>query len=231
MLATMHFLLIHSPLVTRETWVALAMSLEASGFHATAIMLENDAGQDAWLFDRHITQIEFALTPLAGEKFIAVAHSGAGSLLALLDPGRFEGHVFLDAIFPIEKASRFDLFDDPAAAQSWREAANEHAGMLPRSMLVRFGEQIADSTLRNAFVASIVDVPVELYEEPTPVHLDWPRVKRGLYLQWTDSYSADAARAENAGFQVRRDPDSHFKMLNQPNQVARELIRFAPEID
>jgi hypothetical protein len=134
-------------------------------------------------------------------------------------------------MFPIEKASRFELFDDPAAAQSWRDTANEHAGMLPRSILVRFCDQIADSNLRNAFIASLVDVPVQLYEEPTPVHPEWPRVKNGLYLQWTESYSADAARAENAGFRVRRDLDSHFKMLNQPDRVARELVQFAREID
>lgn len=227
----MHFLLIHSPLVTKETWVALVVSLEASGFQATVVALENNAAQDAWLFDHHTTQINSALAPLADERFIAVAHSGAGNLLALLDPDRFEGHVFLDAIFPIEKASRFELFDDPAAVQSWREAASQHTGMLPRSMLARFGEQIAEGNLRSAFVDSLVDVPVELYEEPTPVHPHWPRVKRGLYLQWTDTYSADAARAENAGFQVRRDPASHFKMINQPDEVAQELVRFAREVE
>ena len=70
-------------------------------------------------------------------------------------------------------------------------------------------------------------VPAELYEEAIPVHPNWPRSKRGLYVLWTDSYSADAARAHKASFEVRRDKASHFKMLNQPDEVARELARFA----
>jgi hypothetical protein len=231
MLATMRFLLIHSPLVTNETWVALVMHLETSGFRATAVALENNAAQDAWLFAHHIAQIESALAPLADDRLIAVAHSGAGNVLALLDPSRFEAHVFLDAIFPTETASRFELFGDPAAVRSWRDTAKHHSGMLSRSMLLRFGDQIDDSNFRNAFVASLVDVPVELYEEPTPVHPNWPRVKRGFYLQWTASYAADAARAENAGFQVHRDPASHFKMINNPDEVAEELVRLARQIE
>lgn len=227
----MRYLLVHSPLITEETWVALVTSLEAAGSQATVVALDNHAAEGARFFDYHIAQIESALAPQADEKFIAVGHSGAGSLLALLDPDRFEGHVFLDATFPVEKVSRFELFDDAAAVRTWREVANRHAGLLPRSMLARFGEQIADSRLRSTFVARLVDVPVELYEEPTPVHPNWPRVKRGLYLQWTESYSADAARADAAGFDVRRDPASHFKMINQPDEVARELIDFAHEVE
>ena len=223
----MHFLLIHSPIVTKDTWLALVMSLEATGFQASTVELDNNAAQDSRLFEHHIAQIESALIPLTKEMVIAVAHSGAGNLLALLDPDRFEGHVFLDAIFPIEKATRFDLFDDPAAVKSWQEMVDQHTGMLPRSMLVRLGEQIVDDEIRNSFVAGIVDVPVALYAEPMPVHSSWPRSKRGLYVQWTDSYSADAARADKAGFEVRRDTASHFKMLNQPDEVAHELACFA----
>lgn len=225
----MHFLLIHSPLVTKETWQVLVMSLEAAGFQGSVVELDNNAAQDRRLFEHHIDQIESTLAPLIDEKIIAVAHSGAGNLLALLDPDRFEGHVFLDAIFPTEKAARFDLFDDPTAVESWREVAGQNTGMLPKSMLARFGEQIEVRDIRQTFVADLVDVPVELYEEPIPVHPNWPHSKRGLYVQWTDSYSTDAARADKAGFEVLRDKSSHFKMLNQPDEVARELVRYERE--
>lgn len=227
----MHFLLIHSPLVPRETWLTLVLSLEAVGCQASVVALDNNVARDSRLYERHIAQIETALARLSEEKIIAVAHSGAGNLLALLDPGRFEGHVFLDAIFPIEKASRFDLFDDPTAVKGWQEVAYQSTGMLPASMIARFGEQIENRDAREAFLAEIVDVPVELYEEQIPVHPNWPCSKRGLYVQWTVSYSADAARADKAGFEVRRDMASHFKMLNQSDDVARELARFALEIE
>lgn len=223
----MHFLLIHSPLVTKETWLALILCLETAGFQVSVVVLDNNAADARGLFEHHVGQIESTLAQLAGEKVIAVAHSGAGNLLALLDPERFEGHVFLDAIFPVEKASRFDLFDDPVAVEGWQKVANQHDGMLPKSMLTRFGEQIKDDAFRKSFVAALVDVPIQLYEEAIPVHPNWPRSKRGLYVQWTETYSADAARADGAGFVVRRDTASHFKMLNHPDEVARELARFA----
>ena len=226
--ASMHFLLIHSPLVTRDTWIALVPCLEAAGFQATVVTLDNNKAQDTTLFQGHLAAIDAALTSMANKRIIGVAHSGAGNLLALIDPERLEGHIFLDAVFPIEQASRFELFDDPATVRSWREIAKQHGGVLPRSMLIRFGERIRDDDAR-LFADGIVDVPIELYEEQIPVHRHWPRSKHGLYVQWTENYSADAARAEKAGFEVRRDTATHFKMLNQPHGVARELVRFARE--
>lgn len=223
----MHFILIHSPLVTKETWLALILSLEAVGFQVSVVVLDNNAPRESSLFEHHIGQIESTLGQIADEKVIAVAHSGAGNLLSLLDPDQFEGHVFLDAIFPVAKASRFELFDDPIAVQDWQAVANQHGGMLPKTMLARFGEQIENSAFRKPFVAALVDVPIQLYEEAIPVHSNWPRSKRGLYLLWTEAYSADAVRADEAGFEVRRDTASHFKMLNQPDELARELARFA----
>ena len=229
MLESMNLLLIHSPLVTKETWLALVASLEAEGIQSSVAVLDNNPAQNGDFFEHHITQIESSLAPLAQKNVIVVAHSGAGNLLALLDPDRFAGHIFLDAIFPTEQGSRFDLFDDPRIAKSWQRVANQHTNMLPRSMLIRIGEQIKDRDARDAFVAKIVDVPVEVYEELIPVHPNWPRSKRGLYIQWTDGYSADAARAEKAGFEVRHDPALHFKMLDEPDEVAHELVRFARE--
>lgn len=225
----MHFLLIHSPLVTKQIWLELARSLEIAGFKAAVVALDNQADQGSRFFEHHIAQIESSLRALNNEKAIAVAHSGAGNLLALLDPNRFEGHIFLDAIFPSEKSSRFDLFDEPEARKNWQEIADQHGGMLPRSMLAGFGGQIENVDTRSAFVEELTDAPIELYTETIPIHPHWPSSKRGLYVQWTDTYSLDAARAEAAGFDVRTDPASHFNMLNKPDEVARELTRFARE--
>jgi len=227
----MRFLLIHSPLVQKETWSALVLSLQAAGFEATVVSLDNRTAPGEKFFEHHVSQIHSASSDLNGRRVVAVAHSGAGNLLALLDPSQIEAYVFLDAIFPLNETSRFDVFDDPAAVRSWKEVANEHGGVIPRALLVRFGEQISDDGARGAFVAGIVDVPIELYEEPIPVHSKWPPSKPGLFVQWTESYAADAIRAEKAGFEVRRDSASHFKMLNQPDEVARELADFARAIE
>ncbi len=229
-LGDMQFLLLHSPVVSKETWRVLVSSLEASGFEATVVALDNSAHHAEALYEHHVTQIESAMSHLTRRRIITVAHSGAGSLLALLNPRLIAGYVFLDAIFPMFKASRFDLFDDARVVERWREIAARHKGVLPRVMLARFGEQVVDPDIRHGFVSGLVDVPIELYEEPIPVHPDWPPARRGLFVQWTDSYSADAKRAASAGFEVRVEPGSHFEMLNQPDEVARTLIDFASAI-
>lgn len=226
MLSATHFLLLHSPLVAKETWATLVLSLKAAGFEATVVALDNSVARGEKLFEHHIAQINAALSLPRGQKIVAVAHSGAGNLLALLDPELFETHIFLDAIFPLSRTSRFASFDDPATIAHWKEVANRHGGMIPKSMLLSFGTNITNSRVRDAFLAEMVDVPIQLYEEAIPVHPKWPPSRRGLYVQWTDSYSADAARAETAGFEIQLDSASHFKMLNEPHEVASRLIDF-----
>jgi len=226
----MQFLLIHSPLVTKETWKALVPHLESAGFMSTVVALEKRIVRGEICFERHAFQIASALTDLEGQKTVVVAHSGAGNLLALKNPVQIAAYVFLDAIFPLCESFRFSLFDNPDAVQGIRDIAAQHDGVIPRSTLTRFGKQIADNDLRNAFIDGIMDVPINLYEESIPVHPNWPPSRPGLYVQWTDSYSADAARAEQVGFEVRYDAGSHFRMLDHPAEVARELISFAQTV-
>ncbi len=226
----MHFLLIHSPLVTKETWLALVLALEGAGFEVTVISLDNAPDDGVSYHERHVDQLLKLLPQHANGTVVAVAHSGAGNILASLDPKLFEAHVFLDATFPIASASRFELFDDPNSVDVWREVAGANNGVLPRDMLVQFGQQIADDNLRSAFTRSLVEVPIALYEEEIPVHSDWPSVRHGLYVQWTDAYELDAKRALRVGFEVRSNPASHFKMLNQPDVVAETLISFGHSV-
>ncbi len=166
----MRFLLLHSPLITKETWIALVIALEGAGFEATVISFDNVASEGESYHRHHISQAQPFISKVGDEKVIAVAHSGSGNILALFDPDSVDAYVFLDAMFPIVEASRFDLFDDPASIEGWRKVARENNGMLPRSMLARFGSQITDDGLRSTFIGALSDVPIALYEEKTPVH-------------------------------------------------------------
>jgi len=83
----------------------LVLSLDAAGYQASVAALDNNTARGGRLYDHHIAQIESTLATLSDKKIIVVGHSGAGNLLALLDPDRFEGHIFLDAISALEKAS------------------------------------------------------------------------------------------------------------------------------
>ena len=222
-----HFLLLPSPLAARATFPPLLASLLPRGASASVVEMDNHPPAGSPWFRHHIGQIEAALAELSGRDVVAVAHSGAGNLLALLDPARFNGHVFLDAIFPLAAASRFALFDDVVVADQWRTLAQQHDGVIPRAMLQRFGGQISHAQARAAFAAAISDVPVGVYEETIPVHREWPAaVSRGLFVHWTKGYTEDAARAATAGFAVRLTEQSHFHMLNAPDEVADVLLQF-----
>ena len=220
----MQLLLVHSPLITTKTWQALTPCLVNAGFEPTVVTLDNEADSNSQLYQHHLNQIENSMASLTKQDVIAVVHSGAGNLLAAMDPARFEHLVFLDAIFPNTAASRFDLFDDPSLVQGWRGLAAEHQGRLPRSVLAGFGEQFENPDLKKEFVTSLADVPIKLYEEVVPTHEYWPPTGKGVYFQWSESYAADAERAKQAGFEVLHTSGSHFRVLNEPNLVADELL-------
>lgn len=232
------FLLIHSPLLTEDCWIPLASKLEAAGYEVAAVALNNRTTDLKKLYQHHLSLIDSALANLQDRQVVVVGHSGAGNLLAALDPEKISAFVFLDAIFPIVRSSRFALFDDQDAVQAWREIAERHQrqdqcqgeGVLPKHMLVRFGEQVKSRDARAALVANLSDAPIALYEELIPVHINWPVAKPGLFILWTASYTQDAARAASVRFEVRDELDvatsSHFKMLDKPNEVARLLLDF-----
>ena len=224
---TVRHLLIHSPLVTEVTWSALARVLSDAGFRVTVPAFDNVASVSGRYHEHHLAQLVRRIPPDGDGPVIAVAHSGAGNILASMRPERFDAHVMLDATFPTSSGSRFDLFD-ASAVEAWRAIAYDNNGVLPEAMLRRFGDQIVGDELRAELTGSLRDVPVGLYEETIPVAAGWPsEIARGLYVQWTSVYAADAVRARAAGFDVRVMPGSHFEMVNKPRAVARVLIDVA----
>ncbi|MEM9623292.1 MAG: alpha/beta fold hydrolase [Pseudomonadota bacterium] len=222
----MHFLLLHSPLVTPLTWAALTQHLRTQGSTSSTVAMDHDAAPEMPLYAHHLNQIQAVTNTLETAQVIVVAHSGAGSLAALLNPADFAGFIFIDAIFPLAANSRFTLFDEPDAVRSWRKLAEQHSGHIPRTWLAALAEQIDDPRLRSNFIAELTDAPIALYEETIPIHAQWPPAN-GLYVQWTQSYAGDAGRAAASGFAVRKEPTTHFNMLNQPQAVAGTLLDFA----
>lgn len=226
----MRFILIHSPLVSELTWVSLSCALETCGFELAVISLENITSSTETHHEHHVRQIEAALDKLPNFPHIFVAHSGAGTILAGIQPNRVKAYVFLDAMFPVNNHSRFELFDDPRLADNWRSIAHSNNELIPANELRQFGQAIDNGDLRELFMDSLADVPLGLYEQKIPVRPDWP-LAGGLYLQWTDAYHFDAERAKEAGLDVRVNPASHFEMINNPEQVALTLADFARSLE
>jgi hypothetical protein len=61
-----------------------------------------------------------------------------------------------------------------------------------------------------------------MFEELYPPAPRWPDAPGG-YLQLSEAYGDDAARARELGWPVRRQLSHHLALLTAPGQVAGEL--------
>ena len=131
----MHYLLIHSPLVTELCWEAIVPLLKDSGATVSCINSTPQPDLQGSYHNGYLAQISSALANLTvndqPSNVVVVAHSGAGCWLTAMDPRKVRSYVFLDAIFSLSEASRFDLFDDPRTVNAWRSAAAASAERLP----------------------------------------------------------------------------------------------------
>jgi len=194
------------------------------------VELKHERAVSGRFHEVYLAQIFRVLENIQSNKVVAVAHSGAGSLLTSICPKKFHACVFLDSIFGLAPASRFDLFNNPTALASWRQSAEENGGFLTPEFLEPLSKQIEDSVLRQRFVSTLIEVPIEVYEERISPHCDWNSVANGLYVRWTESYHADASRAKESGIEVLLQPGTHFEMLNSPALVAGVLTKFVGSI-
>jgi hypothetical protein len=63
-----------------------------------------------------------------------------------------------------------------------------------------------------------------MFEEVYPPAPGWPNAQGG-YLQLSQAYEGEAARARELGWPVRRQPSHHLALLTESAQVASEVRR------
>ena len=223
----MHYLLIHSPLVTELCWEATIPLLKESGATVSCLGLTPQPDLQGSYHNGYLAQISSALANLTvndqPSNVVVVAHSGAGCWLTAMDPRKVRSYVLLDAIFCQSETSRFDLFDDPRTVNAWRSAAAASAENITADFLRTLDFGIQDPAVADRLAASLNDLPVAIYEETIKPHAGWGRCLNGLYIQWTPAYSDDAQRATAAGLQSVRWTGSHFEMLNNPAKVVASI--------
>src|SRR5437764_1237266 len=61
-----------------------------------------------------------------------------------------------------------------------------------------------------------------MFEEIHPPAPGWPNAPGG-YLQLSEAYEGDAARARELGWPVRQQLSHHLALLTAPGQIAREV--------
>src|ERR1700722_8899476 len=218
-------LLVHSPLVGRETWEPVAAELAGRGWPVALPDLTGTVAAGRAFATR---QAEVIARSAAGQPAVLIGHSGAGPLLAaagaLID--RVSGYVFVDAGLPIPGPTWLETV--PAELAPPVRAMADGQGWLPPWPQwwgdEVMAELIADPDARRRFAAGCPRLPLAMFAEvhpPAPPR--WPAAP-GAYLQLSDGYDDEAARARELGWPVTKHLSHHLAMLTEPGLITEALL-------
>jgi hypothetical protein len=220
-------LLVHSPLVGRESWERVAADLAG---HGREVAVPDLTGTVAAGPPYCAPQAGVIAREAAGQPVILIGHSGAGPLLAvaggLIDDVR--GYVFVDAGLPTPGQAWMETVPPELAAQL-REMADAEGWLPPWSRWwgdEALAELLPDPDMRRRFAAGCPRLPLAMFEEVHPPVPRWPDAP-GAYLRLSEAYEGEAARAGELGWPVAELISHHLAPLTDPGPVAsslRELI-------
>ena len=226
----LQLVLVHSPRVGPSFWHPVASALSAIGVRAHTPQLPSLAMSYAPFWLAHAAAIANGLPEAAD--IVLAAHSGAGVLLPSIgrlarnrNAGtRIRGYLFVDCDLPRDGLSRFDLFADPTAADSLRNAARD--GWLPRFTDRQLAPLLADATVRSRFLAEQPQLAVNVYEEAILVPDDWPEAPCA-YLRLSGQYPDSVTHAQALGWLLTQIDAHHFLPLAEPARCATALASLA----
>ena len=217
-------LLVHSPLVGRETWEPIARDLAGDGYAVAVPDLVSTltAGPPY-----HLRQAQVIADSANGLPVILIGHSGAGPLLAtagtMLGAG-VRGYIFVDARLPRPGRSWMETAPPDLAAQL-RETADPPGWLTPWSRWwgdEALAELLPDPAVREQFATGCPRLPLAMFEETQPPTPGWPAAPGG-YLQLSEPYEDEAAAAAELGWSVKQRPSHHLALLTEPGQIARDI--------
>jgi len=211
--------LLPSPLLGPSVWQPVAQVLADRGWHIVmcAASAPLRTGQD-------VLDAFLAALPIDRE-FVLVPHSNAGAYVpALMMQRRIVAAVFVDAVLPpgrgrvpLAPAAFLDLLREKADGSgllpvwtSWWDEA-EVAGLLP------------NAETRSRLEREQQRLPLSYFEGSLPVPEGWDD-RPGAYLAFGDTYGRERDEAERRGWPVSTLPTKHLHLLNNPDQVATELV-------
>ncbi len=216
--------LVHSPLVGCETWGPVAKELAGDGY---AVTVPDLAGAVAAGPPYHLRHARVIADSAAGQSAILIGHSRAGPLLAtagMMLGQRALGYVFVDARLPAPGRSWMETVQ-PGLAARLRDMAGPQ-GWLPAWPQWWDEEELAalipDQAVRQHFATGCPRLPLAMLKEIHPPAPGWPDAPGG-YLQLSEAYKGEAARAHELGWPVRQELSHHLALLTEPGKVAREI--------
>jgi len=217
-------LLVHSPLVGSGTWSLVAAELGRAGYEPIVPDLTGtvSAGPPYCL-----PQAEVIARSASGQAVILIAHSGAGPLLAAAGAmigARTRGYIFVDAGMPTPGKTWLQTVPPDLAAQV-REMADAEGWLPPWPLWwgdEALAELLPDPAVRKRFAVDCPRVPLAMFEEIHPPAPQWPDAP-AAYLQLSEAYQEEAARARELGWPVAEVMSNHLAVVTEPGQVARSL--------
>ncbi len=216
-------LFVHSPLVGSGTWDQVAADLSGRGYEVGAADLTGTvaAGPPYCL-----RQAEVIARSASGPPAILIGHSGAGPLLAAAAAlaGQVRGYVFVDAGLPIPGQAWMDTVPADLAGQV-REMADADGWLPPWPQW--WGDEVMagllpDPEARRRFTAGCPRLPLAMFEEVHPPAPRWPDAP-AAYLQLSEAYEDEAARARGLGWPVAELMSHHLALLTEPGLVAGSI--------
>jgi len=217
-------LLVHSPLVGCGTWEPIAEALAGDGY---AVTVPDLGGTVTGMPPYHSRQAQVINKSAGAQPVVLIGHSGAGPVLAtagMMLGEQARGYIFVDAGLPMPGRSWMETVPPDLAAQL-RGMADPQGWLPPWSRW--WGEEemaalLPDPVLRQRFAAECPRLPLALFEEAHPLIPGWPNAPGG-YLQLSEAYDGEAARAAELGWPVRMQLSHHLALLTAPGQVAGEI--------
>jgi hypothetical protein len=213
-------LLVHSPLVGSGTWDLVAADLSGRGWEVGVpdLTATLTAGSPYC-----VRQAEVIARSTSGRPAILIGHSGAGPLLAAAGAatGQVRGYLFADAGLPIPGQTWMETVSAELAAQVGGMA--DDRGWLPPWPQWWGAEVLAglipDPAARQRFADGCPRLPLAMFEEVHPPVPQWPDAP-AAYLQLSEAYQDEAARARELGWPVTERMSHHLAPLTHPALVA-----------
>lgn len=218
-------LLVHSPLVGPRTWDLVASDLAGHGWEVAVPDLTGTVTASPPYLLR---QAGVVAGSAAGQPAILVGHSGAGPVLAVAGTmiDQVHGYIFVDAELPTPGHSLMEAETVPPEVAARLRAMADAQGWLP-PWPQWWGEEalaevIRDPGMRRRFAAECSRVPLAMLEEVQPPAPQWPDAP-AAYLQLSDEYQGQAAKAAELGWPVVQRISNHLAPLTDPAPTAESL--------
>jgi hypothetical protein len=228
LVVTTSLALVHSPLVGRDSWEAVAASLSRRGERVSVVDLTNALGSGPPYWPHVVKAITAAITGPA----ILVGHSRAGPLLPLAARAtrRVEGCVFVDARLPHPGASWIAMTPSELAEQLRRMGRD---GWLPPwpdwwrpDELARL---LPDPMVRARFVRGCPRLPLALLEEVFPEVPGWPDAPCA-YLRLSEEYREPCDEARRLSWPVIELASHHLGLITDPETVTDAILELVDQL-